>query len=350
MNMLIVGSWRWHQYEDAFATGLIRNGVVVTRFDTTRFFLGNFGRVQLTLPLPSHALFSLNRELLKVATEKQFKYILFWRPTHVLPSTLKKLNKLGIQLISYNNDDPFGPSAHGNVPWHHHLLWFWYQRCLPHFDKNFFYRRVNCGEALALGAKNAEVLMSYFVPQRDRPVELTEADQKRYASDVVFVGHYEPDGRKYMIHALMDAGVQVKIWGGSYWSREVLGSLYDRLHPIVPVEGESYAKALAGAKICLAFLSKINRDSYTRRCFEIPACGRVMLAERTSELLRMFKEDQEACFFSTVEELVNKVRWLLDNPKIRENIAQAGMRRVWADGHDVESRTRQFLSMISSPG
>lgn len=259
----------------------------------------------------------------------------------------KKFRSLGIQAISYNNDDPFGPRAHGNVPWHHHWLWFWYLRCLPHFDRNFFYRRMNCEEAVVHGARHAEVLMPYFLPWQDRPVELALADQDRFTADVVFVGHYEPDGREHSIRTLVDAGIQLKIWGGHYWSRKALGDLYDHLQPIVPAEGDDYAKALCGAKVCLAFLSKLNRDTYTRRCFEIPACGRVMLAERTEDLLRLFKEDEEACFFSSNKELVEKTRWLLGNPHIRERIAQAGMRRVWADEHDVISRAKSFLISLA---
>lgn len=178
-------------------------------------------------------------------------------------------------------------------------------------------------------------------------MELTPADQDRFAANVVFVGHYEPDGREHSVRALVDAGIQLKIWGGHYWSREALGDLYDRLQPIVPAEGDNYAKALCGAKVCLAFLSKLNRDTYTRRCFEIPACGRVMLAERTDDLLCLFKEDEEACFFSSNKELVEKTRWLLENPDIRERIAHAGMSRVWADGHDVMSRAKQFLETLT---
>jgi len=116
----------------------------------------------------------------------------------------------------------------------------------------------------------------------------------------------------------------------------------------MPVEGSEYAKALCGANVCLAFLSKLNRDTYTRRCFEIPACGRVMLAERTSDLLRMFIEDKEACFFSSTDELIIKAKWLIDNPAIALQIAQAGMRRVWVDGHDVKSRVEEFLCAIQT--
>jgi spore maturation protein CgeB len=107
-----------------------------------------------------------------------------------------------------------------------------------------------------------------------------------------------------------------------------------------------YAKALCGADICLCFLSKINRDVYTRRCFEIPACGRLLLAERTYELQTLFKEDEEACFFSSEEELTNKVCWLLENPTIRNKIAESGQKRVWKDGHDIYSRTKLFFGKL----
>jgi hypothetical protein len=185
------------------------------------------------------------------------------------------------------------------------------------------------------------------MPWQNHPVQLSEADQQVYETEVVFVGHYEPDGREDSIRALVNAGIRVKLWGGHYWSRAVLGDLYDNLAPIEVAEGVAYGKALCGAKICLCFLSKLNRDTYTRRCFEIPAYGKVMLAERTDDLIQFFKEDEEACFFSSQEELVRKVKWLINNPNIRESIAQAGLRRVWKDGHDVTSRSNKFLEKIS---
>lgn len=347
MKIMIVGSWRWPIYEKSFSYGLTYNGVDdIVSFSTDRYFNGILGRLQLTLPMSGPILLRLNKELIKEVITQQPDLVFFWRPTHILPNIVKKINNLGAQTVSYNNDDPFGPQSHGDVPWHYHFLWHFYKRCLPYFDRNFFYRQINCDEALMRNAKHAEVLLPYFLPCKDRPVELSTAEKHRFQTDVTFVGHYEPDGREHSIRALMDAGVVVKIWGGHYWSRGVLGDLYDRLQPIVPAEGDDYAKALCGAKVCLAFLSKLNRDTYTRRCFEIPACGRVMLAERTPDLQNMFKEDEEACFFSSVEELVEKVRWLLENPDERERIAVAGKERVWADGHDVKSRAKEFLSHI----
>lgn len=348
MKIIIVGSWSWPQYEDAFARGLRISGAEVIALTTSNFFKGFLGRIQYSTPLYGPALLRLNSAVVAEVKDQHPDLVLFWRPTHILPRTLIKLTNMGVHTVSYNNDDPFGPHVHGNVPWHHHFLWYWYIKCLPFFCYNFFFRDINCLEAKALGASHAEVLLPYFMPWKDRPVQLSAADHQRYETDVVFVGHYEPDGREDCIRALVSKGIRVKIWGGHYWSRSVLGDLYDRLAPIVPADGDAYAKALCGAKVCLCFLSKLNRDTYTRRCFEIPACGKVMLAERTDDLMQLFKEDEEACFFSSHEELVRKAQWLINNPDIRERIALAGLRRVWSEGHDVFSRAKYFLPLVNT--
>ena len=66
------------------------------------------------------------------------------------------------------------------------------------------------------------------------------------------------------------------------------------------------------------------------------------------KLTAMFKEDEEACFFSSPEELVSKARWLLDNAERRQRIAAAGLQRVWADGHAVADRCRSLLQTLES--
>lgn len=348
MRILIVGNWQWPIYEEAFAAALIEYGHEVLSFSVSNYFHGRFGKFQKMIPIPGPALIQLNIQLFGHAKRKKPDVILLWRCTHILPSTIRKINDLGCKVITFNNDDPFGPSAHGNVPWHHHLLWWWYLRTLPLSRMNFFYRKLNCEEAKSVGAKHADVLLPYFIPWKDRPVTLSEKERSKYETDIVFVGHYEPDGREIYIKKVIEAGLKVKIWGGRHWSRQVLGEMYDDLAPIIPAEGEEYAKALAGAKVCLCFLSKLNRDTYTRRCFEIPACGKVMLAERSDDLLNKFKENEEACFFSTPHELVQKAKWLFENPERREQIANAGLRRVWLDGHDVNSRAGWFSEIISA--
>ena len=87
----------------------------------------------------------------------------------------------------------------------------------------------------------------------------------------------------------------------------------------------------------------MNRDVYTRRCFEIPACGTAMVAPRTKELQAMYREGEEAVYFDSKEELLAKVRWLLEDDEARNRIAKAGRERCLQDGHSNVIRAPRSL-------
>jgi spore maturation protein CgeB len=347
MNRIaIVGDWSLDCYEPAFARGLAENGVDVISFRCSDFFSGVFGRIQRAFPTTAFATLRLNRELVKFCEAETPDAVLFWRPTHLLPDTVRCLNSQGILTASYNNDDPFHQFISHSLPRAQYRIWRLYLRCLSHFNFNFFYRRINVEEARAHGASNCHLLLPYFNPEYDRPIVLDPSEEARFNADVVFAGHFEEDGRDKLLGAVIASGYDTRIWGGKYWSNELLRSMGYKQGPVTPVIGRDYSAALCGAKVCLAFLSKLNRDTYTRRCFEIPACGRLLLAERTDDLLGIFDEDKEACFFSSRKELLEKLDWLIRDDSTRAEIARAGLRRVWRDGHDVKSRAEGFLNAI----
>lgn len=79
------------------------------------------------------------------------------------------------------------------------------------------------------------------------------------------------------------------------------------------------------------------------RSFEIPACGTFMLAERTDEHLAVFREGEEAAFFSSPEELLDKARYYLAHDEIRRRIARAGHARVTTGGHTYRDRLREII-------
>jgi spore maturation protein CgeB len=91
-----------------------------------------------------------------------------------------------------------------------------------------------------------------------------------------------------------------------------------------------FAKAIGGAKISLGFLRKENRDDYTQRSFEIPACGGCLLAERTARHSAMYREGVEAEFFDadSLEELVAKTKRLLTDDEYRERLRDSGLEAV----------------------
>lgn len=347
MKLLIAGAWKWPFYEQACANALTRLGVDVERFEWTRYFDCLSGRLQAKLPFPGLALLRMNADLVNCAKDLRPDVIFVWRGTHVLPRTLRTLKaETGALLVSYNNDDPIGSQTYENLPWYNNYYWFWYLKCVPFYDVHFVYRQINVPEIIAAGAKKAHVMMPYFIPELHHPLKLTSRDKDKYKCDVVFVGHYESDGRDQFLRALVRAGLNVRLFGGGRWTRSALGDMADYFGEVYPALNHEYTKALCGAKMCLNFLSKMNRDTYTRRCFEIPACRGLLLSERTGDLQRMFKENEEACFFSSPEELVEKALWLKKNPETIEKVAAAGLRRVHLDRHSVDDRMREFMLVV----
>ena len=211
------------------------------------------------------------------------------------------------------------------------------------------YRQVNVDDYSRAGAQRVELLRSWFVPERNHPLTLRDEVHPRYATDVVFVGHYEPDQRLECLEEVVRQGFRLRLFGpGCEWDPVIARSeLLVSQVPVQLVWGEDYNRALCGAKIALCFLSKLNRDTYTRRCFEIPATRTLLISEYSDDLAGLLEPGREADYFRNKEEMIDKIRMYLANPGLRQAVSDAGFRRVWSDGHDVVSRARQVLAWYS---
>jgi spore maturation protein CgeB len=282
----------------------------------------------------------INADLVALVEQVRPDMLFIYRGTHITPRTLNRIKSStpGVRLVGYNNDDPFGP---GHPSW----LWRHFLKSLPEYDLVLAYRHQNIQDFLRAGAKRAQLLRSWFVPERNHPVTLSPEEQAQFGCDVVFVGHYEPDQRVEYLEEVVKQGFSLKLYGPGYdWDLVLAKSRWLKdLRPVRLVWGEDYNKALCGAKVALCFLSKLNRDTYTRRCFEIPATKTVMLAEYSDDLASLYEEGKEADYFRSKTELVTKLRqYMLDGPR-RQAVAEAGYNRVINGRHDVISRAKQVL-------
>jgi spore maturation protein CgeB len=114
-----------------------------------------------------------------------------------------------------------------------------------------------------------------------------------------------------------------------------------------PLLGGDYAAAISCSKISLGLLIEHVRgassgDLITTRTFEIPACGGLLLHERTVDLLRIFKEDESCVCFEGPDELVRKIDDLLSNEARRRSIADRG-REVVLSEHSWDHRVQSIL-------
>ncbi|WP_168564674.1 CgeB family protein [Crateriforma spongiae] len=231
---------------------------------------------------------------------------------------VKVLRQWGCPVVLYNNDDPTGGRDGRRFD---SLL-----AAIPDYDLCVVCRDENVSEYGALGAKKIlRVYMSYDEVQHAPP----PADGSvAFQSDVAFIGTWmRNEGRDRFLCSLMDSGFSVAIWGNS-WSKSPVFHRLSCAFRGSALYGSDYVSAIRGAKVCLGMLSKGNRDFHTRRSVEIPFAGGLLCAERTSEHTEMFREGEEAMFWSDAEECKRVCKTLLCDDAKREKIRDAGMRRV----------------------
>jgi spore maturation protein CgeB len=356
MRILVIGDWHSKVHEEWVFRAFKELGHEVYPFGWHAYFkpkrsfnspAGKFE--QYFLKIQNHIIIGpkvaiLNRDVLHAVDQCDPNMVFVYRGTHLLPSTLRRIKEKrpATVLVGYNNDNPF---VSGQV----YGLWRHFMRGIPYYDLMLSYRIQNNSDFKLAGAKRVHLLRSWFVPERNYPVELSKEDQEQYGGDVVFAGNYEPKGRLEWLEAIAKAGFKLRLFGpGKYWDQIVLKSPW--LHHLAPVNqvwDENYNKALCGARVALCLLSKLNRDTYTRRCFEIPATKTLLLSEYTDDLASLFTEGVEAEFFRSKDELIAKLNRYVPNEALRRSVAEAGYRRVVTDGHDVLSRMCQVITWVN---
>ncbi len=249
-------------------------------------------------------------------------------------SAIKRQNP-ACQLVHYSPDDMLNPRNQSKR----------YLAGLPLYDLHVTTKSYNVSELKEIGATNVFLVENAYDKYTHRPIALTRDEERQWGCDVGFIGAYERE-RFEMLLALAKAGVEVVVRGPG-WE-----TCLDR-HPQLQVKpgwvlGDDYAKAIVATKINLCFLRKVNRDLQTTRSVEIPACGGLMLAERTEEHLALFEEGKEAEFFGDEKELKEKINYYLQYDVKREQIAAKGRERCLKSGYSNHERLHSVLEYLSN--
>ena len=178
---------------------------------------------------------------------------------------------------------------------------------IPEYDQILTTRVVNVDEIRPLNPR-VEFFPFAYEPTVHRPVPIPPDEAGRWDADVVFVGTYAPHRAGVLERLVTAVPARYAIYGGSWNKLSTRSPLRPHLRS-GNIFKDDLAKAIGGAKISLGFLRRENRDDYTQRTFEIPACGGLMLMERTERQSAFFREGIEAEFFDPDEEERRWIRW-----------------------------------------
>ncbi len=84
------------------------------------------------------------------------------------------------------------------------------------------------------------------------------------------------------------------------------------------------------------------------RTFEAPALGGPLLVEDTPEHREIYGPDGETVvFFTNLEEMVQRARWLLENPAERARLAAASHARITSGANTYADRLKTMLHIAA---
>ena len=346
MKYIIAGDWKHHMYEQAWSKAIKKKGIEVIPFSWKSSYKNLFTRFQVKYSLPFLTLILVNFRLLYKIKKEKPEVVIVWIGTQIFPLTLRLIKNLNIKIISYVHDDPFSHKFNINIKSFYKYYWKYYIEGIKHYDLNLYSKQINVNESYNFFSKKSQVFRQYYVPDYHKQVDLSDFDITTYKCEVAFAGHYENDGRLEMIKYLVDQGVRFNLYGDDSWNFEDFTKWPSNFKKLNRVSEFEYTKALNGATICLCFMSKLNRDHYTTRCFEIPACGSILLAERTEELSKLFLEGVHAFYFQSKEELYNQVQIILKDYDKRFAVKSKAIRRLKENGDDINSKIDKLIVQI----
>jgi len=341
-KVLIVGSWQFSIYEKPLFEAFKECGLIVSSFEWKSYFNNSnikhnsllnkvtifFNKLQNWL-IFGPIIRRLNTDLISKINEFEPDIIFLYRPTHIQSKTIIKIKNNSIYIVSFHNDDPFKD---------HFFFQRHYFAVLKYMNVNYVYRKKNIEDLSSLKIKS-ELLLPYPNNKKIFPIKDVEV---KY--DLIFIGHYENDGRDLIIQRLIDEeGITFMLFGTGWHKSRKYKYIESKLGRIYPVYEADYNLILNSSKIALCFFSKINSDSYTRRTFEIPASGSMLLSEYSKDSVDLLEPNQQAVYFRTYDELISIAKYYLANESERKNIANLGRIKV-LDKHLPLARVNQILN------
>lgn len=284
-------------------------------------------------PLTSHA---LNRMVEEEALRFRPDLMLAVKGAFLRPNTLRRIkDHTGAVLVNYATDDPFNPvNATPDLV-----------RGIPCYDLYACTKRAIMEDVRRAGGRDVAYVMFGYQPAVHFPEQAASGDEAlRFQSDVVVVGGADADRLRDLAPLAGAGNIALALYGG-YWARDPRFAPHARGFAV----GREYRLALGGARIALCLVRRANRDGHAMRSFEIPACGAFMLAERTEEHLAVFRDGEDAAFFGSSDELMEKVRYYLAHDSERRRIAEAGYRLVTGGGHSYRHRLVEIVAASKTP-
>ena len=267
----------------------------------------------------------MNRDLIAMAERERPDVLWADKLLGMQPKTLDRLRAMGVATVSYMIDNPFGTRQDPG--------WRLYMKAIPHYDLHVVQRDANIAHYKERGARDVIKIQTAYEPTIHFPPPAGWSDKDR-DREVSFIGTPYDRRGEFLTRLWQEFGMDVIVSGGLVWKEHLSEAAAKAMYR---GHGElfraAYREGIWRSKVNLSFLTHANHDEFAHKSFEIAACEGFLLAERSVGHLQRFVEDEEAVFFSTIEECVEKIRRWLPDEEGRARIAAAGRMRAERSGY-----------------
>lgn len=255
----------------------------------------------------------INKRILSdLVGSSNFDFIWIDKGVFIKPNILKMLKKKTDKLIHYTPDPAFyyhrSRLFNGGLEYYTHVI----------TTKSF---------ELDLYSKKSNAKVIYSTQGYDEELHYPRVDFNNKEFDLCFVGHYE-NNRAQIIKSLLDLGFNISL-AGPRWI--LFAWKYRKKNNLIYLGsyllGDSYSYAISNSKASIGFLSKWIPEKHTTRTFEIPACGTVLITERTPEIEEIFT-DNEVVYYSGSENILKVIKEMFEDDKILRTKSELGRNKV----------------------
>lgn len=254
----------------------------------------------------------INKSILsQIEGSTNFDFIWIDKGVFIQPNILKILKDKTPKLIHYTPDPAFyyhqSRLFYGGLEYYTHVI------TTKSFELDLY-----------LNKTKAKVI--YCTQGYDEELHYPRIDFDKKEFDLCFIGHYEYN-RARIIKSLLNQGYKISLagpkWSFFSWKYRNRNLIYLGSY----LRGDAYSHAISNSLASIGFLSKWIPEKHTTRTFEIPACGTVLITERTSEIERCYSDD-EVVYYSDSGNLVNVIKEVFQDKEILKIKSELGRKKV----------------------
>lgn len=226
------------------------------------------------------------------------------------------------------------------------LIGYHFTTLTDSFKKNaILYDQIYTGNKVYLSFMKNIGLPSYLLRHAFEPSILDKIAKYNKKNEICFlgsiiVGENAHSNRLELLDAMIKSKIPYTFYGNIYGQiQEVIASEKGKKYINIiagiakdmkkEVFGTKYYTIMSEHKICLNMHGMfMDYGAGNMRMFEATGIGACLLTDLRSENSELFDVDREIVVYDSLNDMVEKAKWLLDNPKRAKQIALAGQKKT----------------------